>query len=371
MVDAGGCCRVGQYEILIRALIEKKKIKDTALLLLSNDDGYAGLGIRFRLAAAKALYLFDVLDDVRSVIKALAVDRARGMEVFEREVQSLLGTFDGTNLHSTYAQLASSVKALSSIGLRMPLSKARYIGIVGEIFVRRDHFSLMGIPERLAEQGFVMLDAPVSEWVRYTDFLRDIEMYTAKHTFIGAIEALISEHVQSYHEKKVKRMLARTGLYEYELIDIRAYMAHSTHYFPLQLTGEPGLSSGSALYHFVDKYCGTISVGPFGCMNSRMTEAVATVEMTTAGKEKAAHNAGRPVDLGDIRRNVDVLPFLNVELDGNVFTQIEEARFETFLLQAGRLAQEMEKLKNGGNGAPQGTRHAADKPRRRKMGHRP
>jgi predicted nucleotide-binding protein (sugar kinase/HSP70/actin superfamily) len=232
----------------------------------------------------------------------------------------------------------------------MPLSKARYVGVVGEIFVRRDHFSLMGIPERLAEQGFVMLDAPVSEWVRYTDFLRDIKMYTAKHTFIGTIEALISERVQVHHEKKMKRILSRTGLYERELIDIRTYMAHSTHYFPLQLTGEPGLSSGSALYHFVDKYCGTINVGPFGCMNSRMTEAVATVEMTTEGKERAARNAGRPVDLGEIRKNVDVLPFLSVELDGNVFTQIEEARFETFLLQAGRLAEEMEKRKNGGNG---------------------
>jgi hypothetical protein len=136
--------------------------------------------------------------------------------------------------------------------------------------------------------------------------------------------------------------MARTGLYEYELIDIRGYLAHSTHYFPRQLTGEPGLSSGSALYHFVDKYCGTISVGPFGCMNSRMTEAVATVEMSTAGKEKAARNAGRPVSLGKLRENVDVLPFLSVELDGNVFSQVEEARFETFLMQARRLSEHME-----------------------------
>jgi predicted nucleotide-binding protein (sugar kinase/HSP70/actin superfamily) len=141
-------------------------------------------------------------------------------------------------------------------------------------------------------------------------------------------------------------MLARTGLYEFEKIDIKGYLDHSTHFFPLQLTGEPGLSSGSALYHFVNKYCGTISVGPFGCMNSRMTEAVATIEMTTAGREKAARNAGVRIDLGDIRTNVDRLPFLNVELDGNVFSQIEEARFETFLLQANRLAEHMEKRRN-------------------------
>ena len=350
MVDAGGCCRVGQYEILIRALIEKRRLKDVGLLLLSNDDGYAGLGIRFRLQSVKALYLFDVMDDVRSVIKALAVDRTAGMECFEREVGKLLGTLDGSRRLSTYRQLRSSVRELSRIVLRTPLSKAKYIGVMGEIFVRRDHFSLMGIPERLAEQGFVMLDAPVSEWLRYTDFLRDIGMYTAKHSFIGGVEAAISKHVQNHHERKVKRLLARTGLYEYDLINIRGYLAHSTHFFPLQLTGEPGLSSGSALHHFVDKYCGTISVGPFGCMNSRMTEAVATVEMSTAGKVKASRNAGRPANLAHIRENVDALPFLNVELDGNVFSQIEEARFETFLLQANRLSEEMQKLRNGRNG---------------------
>jgi predicted CoA-substrate-specific enzyme activase len=350
MVDAGGCCRVGQYEILIRALIEKKRLRDVALLLLSNDDGYAGLGIRFRLGAVKAVYVSDVMDDVRSVIKALAVDRDAGMAIFDREAQRLFGTLDGSNSLSTYRQLRRTVGELSRIALRMPVAKAKYVGVVGEIFVRRDHFSLMGIPERLAEQGFVMLDAPVSEWVRYTDFLRDIGMYTAKHSFIGSIEALLSGWVQNYHEHRVKRMLARSGLYEFETIDIKGYLDHSTHFFPLELTGEPGLSSGSALHHFVDKYCGTISVGPFGCMNSRMTEAVATVEMTTAGKEKAARNAGTPVDLGHIRASVDTLPFLSVELDGNVFSQIEEARFETFMLQANRLAEHMEKRRNAGNG---------------------
>ena len=141
----------------------------------------------------------------------------------------------------------------------------------------------------------------MSEWVRNTDFLRQIEMYTAKHSFVGPLE--------------------------------------------------PGLSLGAALYHFVAKYCGTISVGPFGCMNSIMTEAVATVEMTTAGREKAARNAGTRIDLGDIRTIVDSLPFLSVELDGNVFSRIEEASFETFLLQAHRLADGMEKRRNGRNGS--------------------
>jgi len=347
MVGAGGCCRVGQYEILIRTTIEKLRLKDVALLVLSNDNGYAGLGVSFRLGITKAAYVSDVLDDIRSAIRAMAAEKKKGLELLERETARIFATLDGSSPRSFYRQLKRSAGELSRLKLVRPIREAKYIGLVGEIFVRRDHFSLMGIPQRLAEQGFVMLDAPVTEWVRYTDFMRDIGMYTPKTNLVGRIEALIATLVQDFHERRVKRILAATGLYEHELIDIRKYIAHSTHFFPIQLTGEPGLSSGSSLYHLADKYCGIINVGPFGCMNTRMTEAVATVEMTVQGKERAAANAGRPVDLGALRQRLDVLPFLNLEMDGNPFSQVIEARLETFLLQAERLYQEMRRLRNG------------------------
>jgi predicted CoA-substrate-specific enzyme activase len=346
MVAAGGCCRVGQYEILLNTTIEKLQLRNVALLPLSNDNGYAGLGIPFRLSMAKAMYAFDVFDDTRSAIKAMAVDKEKGMEIFEAETQKLLASFDGSNKKSFYRQLKENAKEFSQIKLVKPISEAKYVGVVGEIFVRRDHFSLMGIPDMLAENGFVMLDAPLSEWVRYTDFLRDIKMFEVKTNFIGNIEAAISGLVQDFHEGRIKKIMAKTGLFEPEMIHIRKYMAHSTHFFPLTLTGEPGLSSGVALYQLADKYCGVINVGPFGCMNSRMTEAVATVEMTVEGKEDASRKAGRNADYSYLKENTDILPFLSVECDGNPFSQIITARLETFMLQADRLYQEMQKHKN-------------------------
>jgi len=190
-----------------------------------------------------------------------------------------------------------------------------------------------------------MLDAPVSEWVRYTDFLRDIGMYELKANFVGRLEMAISDKVQDWHEGKIKNILAQTGLFEKEMIDIKKYMQHSQHVFPYTLTGEPGLSTGAALHHLADKYCGVINVGPFGCMNSRMTEAVATLEMTVEGKEEASRQAGVPVDLSDLKATTETLPFLSVECDGNPFSQIIRARFETFLLQAERLHAAMQARK--------------------------
>ncbi len=345
MVAAGGCCRVGEYETLIRRTIEKLKLKNVGIMPLSNDNGYAGLGIAFRINMAKTLYIFDVLDDIRSVIKAMAVDREEGMKIFENEVEKLLSSIDGSSKIPVFKQLRLTAKEFSKIELKKPVNQAKFVGLVGEIFVRRDHFSLMGIPELLANNGFVMLDAPVSEWVRYTDFLRDINMYQLKTNFIGNIEAIISKYVQDYFERKVKKILSKSGLCEPEIINIRKYLSYSKHIFPYTLTGEPGLSTGVALNKLIDKYCGIINVGPFGCMNSRMTEAVSTVEMTLEGKEKATEVAGEKRDYSFFKEDIDNLPFLSIECDGNPFSQIIQARLETFMMQADRLYElMMEKL---------------------------
>ncbi len=340
-VSAGGCCRVGQYEILLNRTIEKLNLKNVAVVTLENDSSYAGLGIGFRIDMLRILFATDILDDIRSAIKAMAIDKEEGMRIFNEETQKIIGSIDKTNKLSFYKQLKESAKRFSKIKLVQPINTAKYIGIVGEIFVRRDHFSLMGIPEKLAEHGFVMLDAPVMEWIKYTDFLRNIKMFETKTTFIGNIESLLSGLIQNSTEKKIKKILVKSGLYEYELIDIKKYMNHSKHIFPWTLTGEPGLSTGASLYHLIDKYCGVINVGPFGCMNSRMTEAVATCEMTCSGKEEASKKAKNNIDISNIKENIDNLPFLNIELDGNPFSQILEARLEIFMLQAERLYNEM------------------------------
>jgi len=346
LVSAGGCCRVGQYEILMKTTIDKLKLKDVAVITLANDNGYAGLGVSFRIDALKILYASDIMDDIRSAIKALAVDKQNASTIFQEEYNKILGSIDRTNKVPFYKQIKLTVDRLKTIKLETPIEDAKYIGVVGEIFVRRDHFSLMGIPDKLAEKKFVMLDAHITEWVRYVDFLVSIKMFETRSTLLGKIESIVSNMIHKYHEKRQKRLFSKTGLYEYETLKIKEYLDHSTHIFPLTLTGEPGLSTGASMYHLIDKYCGVINVGPFGCMNSRMTEAVTTADMTVSGKEEAIKNAGRTASYENVKNDIDILPFLSVECDGNPFSQILEARLETFMLQANRLHESMRKNKN-------------------------
>ena len=82
---------------------------------------------------------------------------------------------------------------------------------------------------------------------------------------------------------------------------------------------------------------GVINVGPFGCMNSRMTEAVSTPEFTVDGKEEALKQVGENKSYSFLKEEIENLPFLSIECDGNPFSQIIQARLETFLMQAERL----------------------------------
>lgn len=338
LAGAGGSCRVGQYATLLETIIEERlKLKNIAVVTLDSDNGYAGLGIPFRLGAVKALIAGDVMADIKAAIAAMAVDKEAGIKKWYEEWNNILDVFNGKNKLSFYKQLRKTTRELSTIKLERPLSEAKYVGLVGEIFVRRDYFSLSNLMEKLAAKGFVVLSAPVTEWVRYVDFLRDKRMLQSKPNFIGKIESFISDFVLESNEKKIKKVLARSGLYEYELIDIKGYINHSSHYIPYKFTGEPGLSSGAMHYNLIDKWCGVVNAGPFGCMNSRMTEAITTPEMTVEGKERASKNAGKNGDYQHYKENVDVLPFFSVEFDGNPFSQILESRLETFVLQSNRL----------------------------------
>jgi hypothetical protein len=103
-----------------------------------------------------------------------------------------------------------------------------------------------------------------------------------------------------------------------------------------RLTGEAVLTVGSALHEILHPSCGVISIGPFGCMPSRVAESILNEKLTTTVKRDLLDHDGREHwDL--LLRQDRKLPFLAIETDGNVFPQLIEARLEAFMLQARRL----------------------------------
>jgi len=176
----------------------------------------------------------------------------------------------------------------------------------------------------------------------YIDYLFQNKLNVCPHSFKEIMKNKAKHALQVKYEKKIKKILARSGLYHYEECDIGHFIDNVKHLLPPEFIGEAILTTGVAMTEIVNNACGIISIGPFGCMPSRICEAILNETMNDEGKGYIS-KGDRYVE--NVLKEVSDLPFLAIESDGGPFPQIIEANFETFCLQADRLHEKMMKYK--------------------------
>ncbi len=346
LVQGAGNCRLGQYPVFIRNLLRDKKIPNVATLVLMNEDGFTGLGPDFSLRGIQSIITSDVLDDIRSGIMANAQDPDRGLEIFYREYEKLVSGFekDPKKIYKYLSLLAHTIRR--EVPPKRKISEAKYIALVGEIYVRRDHFAHRYLNKYFAERGFILKDAYISEWIFYVDYLLKLKLLEPDTLLKKKIERWIRVLFMRIAEYRIKKILSKSGYYHFSKTLIEPILNHSKHLIPLEYKGEPGLTLGIALKDIFEKYCGVINVGPFGCMPTRLAEAVSKPEMKVKYKIEA-----RKMNEPNFKFPYDIepelsLPFLTIETDGNPYPQIVESRLESFVLQAEKAAEIINKFKH-------------------------
>ncbi|MBN2309489.1 MAG: activase [Candidatus Hydrogenedentes bacterium] len=330
MASTNGPCRFGQYHVFSKRLVEKLRLRDVAVLSLTSENGYGGLGDKFLLAAWRAIIVGDLFDEMWSTILAAAEDREAGLAILAREHEAVLGAID-QGWQTLSKQLAHSAARLAEVRLRKPYPEVPKLSLVGEIYVRRDPISLQGLIERLAERGFAVRQAQTSEWFKYCDWL-------VKHGHDGKpwLGFWTRHWVKRYFDHAVRKTLAPAGMFLYEEAKVEPSLEAGRAFISPNLGGEAILTVGSALHEIVNPSCGVISIGPFGCMPSRVAESILNEKFTTTEKRALAARDGKH-DGHLLPEGERRLPFLAIETDGNAFPQVIEARLEAFCLQAERL----------------------------------
>jgi len=334
MPTSGGNCRLSQYNVYIRSLIEKQRIPDIAVLALTNENGYAGLDVKDAINILKSTVISDVMEDIKNALTVLAKDKACAMKVFDEEWQKILTLLRGGKTSSLYKLLESVSLKLKNIPIKYPLREAKVISLLGEIFVRRDYFSGQDLLERLEKRGIIVKRAPLFEWLEYCDWNVKNGIFEADFDWKGKLEFKARVILQRRFEKKIKSTLAKSGLYQFELTDMDTIIKYGKEYFDPTLTGEAILVTGSFFRDILHTTHGTIQIGPFGCMPTRVVEAVLNAEATVENKRMLDKKiTGKDHNSGSIK----TLPFLSIESDGNPFPAILESRIEAFCLQVERL----------------------------------
>jgi predicted nucleotide-binding protein (sugar kinase/HSP70/actin superfamily) len=154
-------------------LIKRMEIPDVALLSLSSENGYAGLGNEFHIKSWWAIVVSDVMEDIRSMILANAVHVKEGMEIFENEWKDILETLEKRGFKGLEATLLEASSRLAEIPMKIPPGDVPVVYLAGEIFVRRDGLSRRYLTELLAGKGFATICSPIAEWLIYSDYLVD------------------------------------------------------------------------------------------------------------------------------------------------------------------------------------------------------
>jgi len=265
-----------------------------------------------------------------ATIRAGAADRTRGLEILDHEFQAVLDVAD-KGWAATARQLSASAAVLAKIPLKKPYREIPKISLIGEIYVRFDPISLQNLIERMADRGFIVRTSPSSEWFKYVDWLAKAGIDGRRSTSFW-----IKHYVKRHFDRQIRKRLAPAGLFHCANADVEPIIEAGKRFVSPWLTGEVILTVGSAFHEMFDPACGIISIGPFGCMPTRVAEAILTEKFNTLEKRTMDNHRGPLADLAILAKDRK-LPFLAIETDGNAFPQVIEARLEAFILQAQRV----------------------------------
>jgi len=331
MPEAPDPCRFGQYHVYTEGLMKKLGITNVALLTLSSGNSYGGMSTKYKLRACQGVAIGDVLEDVKNALSVLAVNQTQAQQIFNEVSQMILRSLASDSWYKVKKVLARATKKLKQISLKGNLKDAKKVLIVGEIYVRRDGFSKQNLIEKLAAKDIIVKIASVSEWLYYCDYLVKKNL-SEDHTFSDKITVYLENIVRMNYEKIVKNILAESGLIDHHLIDIEKIIDNAKDLISPHLSGEAILTIGTAITEIIDEVDGIVAIGPFGCMPTRISEAILAGKMSEHKK-----NISESEIVAEVLKQYPNLPFLSIETDGSAFPQLIDVRLEAFALQVKRI----------------------------------
>ncbi|MDP2861382.1 MAG: acyl-CoA dehydratase activase [Desulfobacterales bacterium] len=338
MPTSSGPCRFGQYHIFMEDLIARLGIPDVAMLSLTSENSYGGMGNDFHKRSWWGIVVSDVMEDIRSMLLTNALDRDSAIDLFEKEWRLILRELEKGDFNSFGKKLKEGAEKFKALPMKLPPDEVPKISLVGEIFVRRDSISRQNLTEKLADMGFATVCSPVAEWLHYCDYLVDKKLVDARMSGREKLTFAFKKKIMRKYEKSIKKILSLSGLVHAESVNAESIVKTAMPYISPNLTGEAVLIVGSSIAEIVSHACGVIAIGPFGCMPNRLSEAILTEVMNREGK-LAAGPANRR--LRAVLSDADNLPFLAIESDGSPFPQVITAKLDAFCLQAKRLHSAM------------------------------
>ena len=280
-----GPCRTGQYYVFFDRLFEEMGWENVVLLVGGSENSYRELGSTFTQDAWRAIVLGDYFADMRSALRLVARDPGAAMELFQSVWQDVLRAFRA-GPKELGLELERAADRLNQVPRKQRLEDVKKVIVVGEIYVRRDNFSVHELSEMLISKGIYPKVTGVSEWLHYTDFARKYKM-KEKRRREGWLRTLLDGGIKDeavYEvekvwkqvvEEKIAAILRPTGLIPHVPHNMTKIInnAQDTFIHP-DLSSEATVSPAVGAAAMNEGYSGVVIIAPFGCLPGRLIEGV-------------------------------------------------------------------------------------------------
>ena len=92
-------------------LVKRQEIPNVALFSLTSENSYAGMGNDFHLKAWWGIIVSDVMEDIRSMILANAMDAEAGIKIFDDAWNLIIGELEIGDFSRLEIQLEKTARA--------------------------------------------------------------------------------------------------------------------------------------------------------------------------------------------------------------------------------------------------------------------
>jgi predicted CoA-substrate-specific enzyme activase len=280
-----GPCRTGQYYVFYEQVFRDLGWENVIPVVAGSENSYREFGPTFTQDVWRSILAGDYFTDVRLGIKLLAQDVDGAMRVFDRMWRQVL---DGLR-QSTKAFEAAIRRAgveLAKIPKRRTLEDIRKVLVVGEIYVRRDNFSVAELSQFLIQKDIFPKVTGASEWFHYTDYARKFLMQERrkrdgllKVIKEGGLQEETWYHVEEWWKNNVEKVfkdaLMPSGFIPEAPEDMDTAIEEGRHIFvEPELESEATVSPAVGRMAMQDGYSGVAIIAPFGCLPGRLIEGV-------------------------------------------------------------------------------------------------
>lgn len=262
MPTTTGPCRFGQYWRLQRIVLDKLGYQDVPIY--APDQGneiYAQLGLdsAFTRLAWNGILAVDIIE--KRLRKARPFEKVKGDAdaVYDKYMERICNDIrKRSNVKGTVAEAVKAFDGIPKSNDRRPV-----VGIVGEIYVRHNHFSNENIVRKIESLGGQVWLPPFGEWFLYLNFWNKKENLL-KRNIKGYLTVAVTEAVQRWDQFKIG---------EHDEPTIAEILNNAAPYIDSSFGGEAVLSIGKAIDFARKGASGIINVMPFNCMPGTIVAA--------------------------------------------------------------------------------------------------